>query len=158
MDGMINNEIIIDGVICEILTQVKDNRGAVMHHLNFKSTTFKGFEEAYISKSYPGIVKAWKMHLRMSQNFCVPTGRFRFILFDDRESSPTRKTTNEFILDDDLEYKLLFIPLGVWYGFQCISESPGLIVNIANVLFDPHEVVRLELNNKVISFSDWKKF
>lgn len=156
MDRMNLKDIkLIEGVVCQELKQIKDDRGSVMHHLNHMSPTFRGFEEVYISKTNSGMIKAWKMHLKMSQNFCVPSGSFKFVLYDDRKDSSTFGFINEFLLDDDLNYKLLFVPPKIWYGFQCLSQYPGIIVNLSNVYFDPHEVVRRELNHVAIPFTAW---
>ncbi len=156
MGAIIQKQEIIDGVVCCPLKQIKDERGAVLHHLNYQSPTFKGFEEVYISKTYPGKIKAWKKHLRMTQNFCIPTGTFKFVLFDDRKDSSTYNTINEFIIDDDSNYQLLCIPPQIWYGFQCLSDYSGIIVNLSNLYYDPTEVVRLEIDNNIIPFQDWK--
>jgi dTDP-4-dehydrorhamnose 3,5-epimerase len=157
MGNTLVNSQIIEGVIFQPLKQIKDDRGAVMHHLNFKSPTFKGFEEVYISKTFPGIIKAWKMHLKMTQNFCVPVGAFKFVIFDCREDSITKNCINEFYIDDDLSYSLLTVPPGVYYGFQCLSECSGIIVNLSNLLFDPSEVVRLDIKNEIIHVYPWRE-
>jgi dTDP-4-dehydrorhamnose 3,5-epimerase len=151
----LSNEILIEGVTCVPLKQIKDDRGSVMHHLNFKSPTFQGFEEVYISKTFSGKVKAWKQHLKMTQNFCVPVGAFKFVLFDNREGSPTKNIINEFLIDEEHNYSLLCIPPKVWYGFHCVSEHSGIIVNLSNLLFDPAEVVKLDVINDTIPYREF---
>jgi dTDP-4-dehydrorhamnose 3,5-epimerase len=152
VNKIVNNSVIIEGVFLSKLTQVKDGRGAVMHHLNFKSPTFKGFEESYISKSMPKVIKAWKLHKKMTQNFCVPVGAFKVVIFDNRTESKTYREFNEFILDENEQYSLLTIPPGVYYGFQCLSQYPGIIVNITNLLHDPAEVERIDVENEIIAY------
>jgi dTDP-4-dehydrorhamnose 3,5-epimerase len=150
-----NNQRLIEGVFYEPLKQITDDRGAVFHHLNFKSPSYHGFEEVYISKTFPGKIKAWKKHLKMTQNFCVPVGKFKFVLYDEREKSTTYRLINEFIIDDNVDYKLLSIPPNIWYGFECLSQNAGLIVNLSNLLFDPAEVVKLEIENDVVPYKSW---
>jgi len=152
---LIDNKKQMEGVFYEPLKQIFDERGAVFHHLNYTSASFNGFEEVYISKTFPGKIKAWKKHLRMTQNFCVPVGGFKFVLFDNRDYSETMNIINEYIVDDNQNYKLLSIPPNVWYGFQCISSNAGIIVNLSNLLFDPSEVIKLEVNNDVIDYNNW---
>ena len=152
---VIDNSLRIDGVFCEPLKQIKDERGAVMHHINYKSPTFLGFEEVYISKTFPGKIKAWKKHLKMTQNFCVPVGAFKFVLFDDRDYSTSKGIINEFIIDEDNNYKLLTIPPNIYYGFQCLSKYAGIIVNLSNLYFDPAEVIRLDFNESLLFYKNW---
>lgn len=156
MGKVINkNHSIIEGVFHTPLKVISDNRGMVMHHINYLSPSFKGFEESYISKTFPKMIKGWKKHLKMTQNFCVPVGRMHFILFDDREYSSTFGLINEFILDDASDYSLLSIPPNIWYGFECLSDIPAIIVNTTNVLFDPNESLRIDLNDSIIPKVKW---
>jgi dTDP-4-dehydrorhamnose 3,5-epimerase len=154
-DILVKNSKLIEGVFFEPLQQIKDDRGAVFHHLKHTSPSFKGFEEVYISKTFPGKIKAWKKHLKMTQNFCVPVGCFKFVLFDDRDGSTTFNICNEFRIDDDKDYQLLSIPPNVWYGFQCLSDSSSIIVNLTNLAFDATEVIKLDINNQVIPYNNW---
>ena len=154
MGNQIVSKIIREGVCLSKLRQVRDDRGAVMHHINFKSPTFKGFEESYISKSIPNVIKAWKLHKKMTQNYCVPVGSFKIVIFDNRKNSKTYNSINEFFIDEDEQYFLLTIPPGVYYGFQCLSQYPGIIVNITDLLYDSSEVERLDLDNEIIPY-DW---
>ncbi|HTJ10970.1 MAG TPA: dTDP-4-dehydrorhamnose 3,5-epimerase family protein [Dinghuibacter sp.] len=156
MGGAINNPSRpIDGVVHTPLRRIVDERGMVMHHLNHLSPTFKGFEESYISKTYPGKLKAWKLHRKMTQNFCVPVGRMHFVLFDARDDSPTKGEINEFVLDDADQYALLCIPPGIWYGFECLGIETALIVNVSNVYYDPTEALKLDPFDASIPYSGW---
>jgi dTDP-4-dehydrorhamnose 3,5-epimerase len=157
-EGLINNDHFIEGVSYSPLKKIKDERGMVMHHINHLSPTYKGFEESYISKTYPGKLKAWKLHLKMTQNFCVPSGKLHFVLFDDRENSSTKGMLNEFVLDEDENYYLLCIPPGIWYGFECLSAETALIVNLSNVLYDPAEALKLEPFDNTIPYSGWVNY
>ncbi len=154
-NGLIIEGKLIDGVSCDRLKQIGDERGIVLHHINYLSPTFQGFQESYVSKTFPGQLKAWKLHLKMTQNFCTPVGTIHFVLFDDRKNSPTRGVINQFILDDKENYRLLCIPSNIWYGFECISEETGLIINLSNLLFDPAEVLRKQPFDPSIPFSNW---
>ena len=39
-------------------------------------------------------------------------------------------------------YSLLTVPPGIWFGFQGISDSDSMILNLANLPHDPAEVER----------------
>ena len=137
------------------LKQIKDDRGAVYHYLKSTDETFKGFGEAYYSKINTGIVKGWKMHNQMHQNFCVPFGVVKIVVFDNREDSKTKGEIAEIILDDDTNYCLLSMPPKLWYSFKCISEHPSLLANIIDQPHDALESITLPLNNSTISY-EWK--
>ena len=88
---------IIEGVVLTPLKQIKDERGAVFHVMKNNSDTFYSFGEAYFSKINENIVKGWKYHKEMKQNFCVPFGELKLVLFDDRVNSSSREIVNEII-------------------------------------------------------------
>ena len=152
---MINNAVLIQGVSLTPLKQIGNEKGLVMHHLNYLSPSFMGFQESYISKTYSGVVKAWKLHLEMTQNLCVPFGRFHFVLFDCRENSSTRGNLNHFILDEKDNFSLLTIPPKVYYGFKCICDDFGLIFNVTNILYDPNEVILTDESNEILPVVEW---
>ena len=102
------------------LNQLKDQRGAVYHILKESDNHFLRFGEAYFSKVNPQVVKGWKYHKKMTQNFSVPFGKIKLVIVDTREESPTFNLINEFILCPDKNYKLITIPPKLWYGFKCI--------------------------------------
>ena len=68
----------IDGVKIVPLRQIPDERGKVMHMLRADAEHFSGFGEIYFSMVYPGAVKAWHLHRRMTLNYAVPIGRADF--------------------------------------------------------------------------------
>lgn len=145
----------IGGVFLKKLNQIIDNRGALFHFISNEDPKFSGFGEAYISKTNPNVIKGWKMHHKMIQNFCVPQGRFLFTLFDYREDSATKGFLNQFTIDDSINYFRLTIPPNIWYSFKCISDTPGLIFNVTNIKHDPNEVELLPIDEDSIIPFRW---
>lgn len=137
------------------LKQIVDERGAVLHYLKADLEEFKGFGEAYFSKINADVVKGWKYHHRVHQNFCVPFGTVMIVVYDNRETSPTFGAIDEIILNDNEEYQLLSMPPCLWYSFKCISNSHSLLSNIVNEVHDPLESKSLPLNNHDIPY-EWK--
>lgn len=133
----------IEGVIIQKLKQIVDERGKVMHMLRSDSPLFIQFGEIYFSVVNPGVVKAWKKHLKMTQHFAVPVGKIRLVLYDDRENSPTFRKIEVFE-NGDGNYCLVKIPPLVWYGFKGISSIPSLIANYTDIPHHPNEVERIE--------------
>ena len=131
----------IEGVQQISLKKIKDDRGMVMHMLRATDPNFIKFGEVYFSWTNPGIVKAWKKHQEMVQNYTVPVGYITVVLFDDRTDSPTKGKVAEYAMGPE-DYYLLTIPAKVWYGFKNTGSVPAMIVNCATLPHDPSEVVR----------------
>jgi len=133
----------IDGVKLTQLKQLLDERGKVMHMLRADSDGFSGFGEIYFSCVYPGAVKAWHLHKRMTLNYAVPHGNIKFVLYDDRENSPTRGELQEIFLGPD-NYCLVTVPPRVWNGFKGIGPAMAIVANCASIPHDPAEIDRLD--------------
>lgn len=136
-------EQIIEGVIVQDLKQIPDNRGKVMHMIRADNPLFERFGEVYFSEILPDVVKAWKRHKVMTQLFAVPVGMIKLVIYDEREDSATKGKVQELKVGTD-NYQLIKIPPKLWYGFQCISECPALLVNCADLPHDPEEAENIE--------------
>ena len=90
----------IDGVTITPLKQILDERGKVMHMMKNSDPIFSEFGEIYFSRVFPGAVKAWHIHDKMTINYAVPHGKIKLVLFDERENSPTRGELNEIFLGE----------------------------------------------------------
>lgn len=133
----------IDGVIVTPLRQICDERGKVMHMLRATDAHFQAFGEIYFSCIYPGAIKAWHIHKKMTLNYAVPHGRIKFVLYDDRPSSPTKGELQELFLGVD-NYCLVTVPPMVWNGFKGIGTEPAVVANCASIPHDPTEIERMD--------------
>lgn len=147
---MSNNKI--NGLFVTDLHQIVDSRGAVFKFLSSNSVNFKGFGEVYYSKINFGIVKGWKLHNEIFQNFCVPFGKVRIVVFDNRKNSPSFGVIEEFTLDDNDNYKMLSMPPGLWYSFKCESDSFALLSNVIDKPHSQNESQSLPLINSLIPY------
>lgn len=143
----------IEGIIIQELDPIVDDRGKVLHMLRSDSPLFTNFGEIYFSVVNPGVIKAWKKHLKMTQHFAVPIGKIKLVLFDDRENSSTHGNVEEIEIGED-NYCLIKIPPLVWYGFKGISSLPALIANCTDLPHDPSEVENINVLDKKIPY-DW---
>jgi dTDP-4-dehydrorhamnose 3,5-epimerase len=134
---------VIKGVELHPLRQIPDERGKVMHMLRRDDPWFSEFGEIYFSVVFPGVVKAWHLHRRMTLNYAVPSGRIKLVLFDDRDDSPTRGELQEIFTGEDA-YALVTVPPGIWNGFKGVGMTPAIVANCATVPHDPDEIVRLD--------------
>ena len=139
----------INGVLITPLKIIETKGGNVLHSLKDKDSGFKGFGEAYFSEVQPGAIKAWKLHQDMTLNITVPVGKVRFVLYDDRD-----KLASEFqeLIISRKNYVRLTVPPMIWVGFQGVSNSVSMLLNIANLMHDSTEVDRKNIND--IKF-DW---
>lgn len=141
----------IEGVLLDPLRVIPDERGRVMHMLRADSPRFTRFGEIYFSLVYPGVVKAWKRHRLMTQNYAVPVGKIKVVIYDGRPGSPTEGRVQEVELGED-NYYLLRIPPLVWSGFQGVGPSPALVANCADMPHDPSEVDRLPADDPSVPY------
>ena len=133
----------IEGVKITPLKQILDERGKVMHMLRCDADGFQGFGEIYFSCVHPGAIKGWHIHKEMVLNYAVPHGNIKFILYDDRPTSPTRGELQELFLGPD-NYCLVTVPPMVWNGFKGMGQEMAIVANCASVPHTADEIDRLD--------------
>lgn len=124
-----------------------------MHMLRCDAPWFEKFGEIYFSVVYPGVVKGWHLHTRMTLNYAVVTGMVKLVLYDDREGSSTRGELAELFSGED-NYALITIPPGIWNGFKGIGVKPSIVANCSTEPHDPEEIKRLDPFSERIPY-DW---
>jgi dTDP-4-dehydrorhamnose 3,5-epimerase len=135
------------------LRRIPDERGAVLHMLREDSPVFERFGEIYFSTIYPGVIKGWHIHSRMTLNYAVPLGMIKLVCYDDRPDSPTRGVVQEMHIGE-LNYALVTIPPKVWNGFKGEGARPALVANCATIAHDPTEIDRMDPFENDIPY-DW---
>ena len=135
------------------LRRIPDERGAIFHMLREDAPEFERFGEIYFSIVYPGVVKGWHIHKRMTLNYAVPVGMVKLVCYDDRPDSPTKGAVQEVHVGE-LNYVLVTIPPFVWNGFKGEGTCPALIANCATIAHDPDEIDRLDPFENKIPY-DW---
>ena len=150
-----SNLIKIDGVKTIVLRELTDEHGAVLHMLRSDAVDFIKFGECYFSEVLPGAIKAWKLHIKQTQNLAVPVGRVRLVIYDDRLGSSTRKNLLILELGRPDSYLRVQIPPDLWYGFACIGNTSALLVNCADLPHDPSEIERKSVSDPSIPY-DWQ--
>jgi dTDP-4-dehydrorhamnose 3,5-epimerase len=135
------------------LRRIPDERGAVFHMLREDSSLFESFGEIYFSTVYPGVVKGWHLHHRMTLNYAVPIGMIKLVCYDERPDSPTRGEVQEIHLGE-LNYALATIPPMVWNGFKGEGSTTALVANCATIPHDPAEIERMDPFENDVPY-DW---
>lgn len=143
----------IAGVKITPLSQFLDERGKVMHMLKVGDAVFQQFGEVYFSCVYPGAIKGWHIHKKMTLNYAVPHGNIKFVLYDERPASPTRGEVQEIFMGPD-NYCLVTVPPMVWNGFKGIGNETAIVANCATVPHSPDEIDRRDPFDPSIPY-DW---
>jgi dTDP-4-dehydrorhamnose 3,5-epimerase len=143
----------IDGVKIIPLKQIADERGKIMHMMKATDPHFIKFGEIYFSCAWPGVVKAWHVHKSMTINNAVLCGRAKLVMYDLRETSPTRGELQEIFLGED-NYVLVQIPPGIANGYKAFGDKMVILANCATEPHDPQEMIRIDPFTKEIAY-DW---
>ena len=145
----------IRGVEIFPLKKIPDDRGMIMHMLRADDPHFEKFGEIYFSMVFPGIVKGWHLHTRMTLNYAGVTGKIKLVLYDDRKDSSTRGKLQEILMGPD-NYCLVKIPPGIWNGFQGMGTENSIVANCSTHPHDPQEIQRVDPYQNSIPYQ-WSK-
>jgi len=142
----------IEGVLVKPLRQIVDERGKIMHMMRNNDPDFISFGEIYFSWVYPGVIKGWHIHKKMTLNYAVPFGTIKLVLYDDRVSSKTRGELQEIFIGPE-NYCLVQIPPDVWNGFKGVGTTPAMVANCSTIPHDPDEIERKSPDDPSIPYS-----
>jgi dTDP-4-dehydrorhamnose 3,5-epimerase len=145
---------IIDGVSTKKLIVHPDERGRLFEILRADDAIFRKFGQVYITTAFPGVIKAWHYHKIQTDYFCCVMGSARLVLYDPRPDSPTRGALAEYLLGPE-NLELVVIPPCVYHGFQCVSESEAVMINIPTEPYDPRrpDEYRLDHDSAEVPYS-----
>jgi len=133
----------IEGVKIKSLEKICDERGAIMHMLRSDDSEFEKFGEIYFSSIYPGVVKGWHIHKKMTLNYTVIKGMIKLVLYDDRANSKTKGELMEIFMGDN-NYVLVTIPNNVWHEFKGMGKEMAIVANCSTHPHDPNEIGRCD--------------
>lgn len=128
----------INGVYTKRLIRHCDDRGFFMEILRDDDKLLSRFGQSSMSKSYPGVIKAFHYHEHQDDLWFFPVGNAQVVLHDLREGSSTRGETNVFYLGED-NPMLLVIPVGVAHGYRVLGNEPAVIVYFTTMSYDPQQ-------------------
>ena len=138
----------IKGIYTKQLRVIPDERGRLMEIFRNDDDIFQKFGQIYMTTTYPGVVKAWHLHKKQTDNICCVQGMIKLVIYDPRAESPTFKEVNQFYIGVHNPL-LIQIPSNVYHGWMCVSQEEALVVNIPTETYnrkdpdehrlDPHE-------------------
>jgi len=144
----------IEGVKITLRKIIPDDRGKIMHIMKSSDNQFTSFGEVYCSTIYPGVVKGWHMHKKMTLNYVVLKGIIKFVLYDDRPESKTYHEIQEIIIGEN-QYIMVTVPPCVWNGFKGIGLEEAFVINFTDIPHDPDEIVRMDPHQNDIINYNW---
>jgi dTDP-4-dehydrorhamnose 3,5-epimerase len=128
----------IEGVKVKQLVRRPDDRGFFQEILRDDEGLLRQFGQASMSKTYPGVIKAFHYHEKQDDLWFFPAGNAQVVLHDLRPNSPTHRETNTFYMGEDNPV-LLLIPRLVAHGYRTLGEKPALIVYFTTEHYDPND-------------------
>ena len=138
----------LEDILVTPLKRIPTVGGDVMHALKNSDSGFNGFGEVYFSWVEHGAIKAWKYHQHMTLNLVVPLGEVSFV-FHLKDQENYFRTENI----GEERYARLTVPPEIWFGFQGKASGRSLLMNVANMAFDPDEVLRKKTSEIVYNWS-----
>ncbi|MGE5481757.1 MAG: dTDP-4-dehydrorhamnose 3,5-epimerase family protein [Bacteroidota bacterium] len=144
----------IDGVRVKQLIRHPDDRGFFEEIVRDDDELLRRFGQASMSKTYPGVIKAFHYHERQDDLWFFPVGNAQVVLYDVREDSPTKGETNVFYMGEDNPIAVL-IPAGVAHGYRTLGEKPAIIIYFTTQSYNPNnpDEKRLPFNDPRIGFN-----
>ena len=119
----------IAGVRVTDLKQISNDRGGLMEVQRSDEPDFPGFGQAYVTRTLPGVIKAWYRHRHQIDQLAAVTGRVKLVLFDDRESSSSCGAVEEIMVGAPTP-RLVLIPPGIWHGFQAVDGQEAVLLHL----------------------------
>jgi dTDP-4-dehydrorhamnose 3,5-epimerase len=143
-----------DVVIKKLITH-PDDRGYVREVLRDDDNLLERFGQTTVTRTYPGVIKAFHWHKRQDDVWYVAQGMARVVMHDLRKDSPTHGETQVVFAGEDNPV-LIMIPRGVAHGYQVLGDTPVLLFYHVTQSYNPDDPdeERISFDDPLIGF-DW---
>ena len=129
----------LPGIILRSLKRLPDDRGSFMEAMREDWQDLLGEDrlvQANVSRSFPGMVRAWHRHSRGQVDYyLVLNGSLKICAYDDDAGSPTRGELVEVIASGDVP-QIVRMPGHYWHGTKCVSPDSALLLYFVTHLYD----------------------
>ena len=146
----------IKGVTIEELITHSDDRGYFREILKDNENLLTKFGQTSITKTYPGVIKAFHYHEKQDDLWYVADGMAQVVLHDLRKNSESYKQTQVIYAGEDNPI-LILIPIGVAHGYRVLGDKPVMLFYHTTESYDPKnpDEKRIPFNDPEINF-DWR--
>jgi dTDP-4-dehydrorhamnose 3,5-epimerase len=143
-----------DVVIKKLVTHA-DDRGYFREVLRDDDNLLKRFGQTAVTKSYPGVIKAFHWHQDQDDLWYIVDGMARIVLYDRRPDSPTCGATQVIYAGEDNPV-LVLIPAGLAHGYQVLGNKPVILFYHVTQSYNPArpDEYRIPYDDPHIGF-DW---
>jgi dTDP-4-dehydrorhamnose 3,5-epimerase len=145
----------IHDVIVKKLVTYSDDRGYFREVVREDDQLLRHFGQSSITKTYPGVIKAFHWHHNQDDVWYVVDGMARVVLYDRRPGSPTQGVTQVVYAGEDNPVVIL-IPIGIAHGYQVLGNKPVVLFYHVTQVYDPKQPdeQRIPFDDPQIGF-DW---
>ena len=145
----------IHDVVIKRLVTHADDRGYFREVLREDEHLLARFGQTSVTKTYPGVIKAFHWHKHQDDLWYVVDGMARVVLHDRRPESPTCGVTQVVFAGEDNPV-LILIPAGVAHGYQVLGPKPVILFYHVTQAYNPGEPdeERIAHDDPAIGF-DW---
>ncbi|MEP7357958.1 MAG: dTDP-4-dehydrorhamnose 3,5-epimerase family protein [Anaerolineales bacterium] len=128
----------IHDVVIKKLTTHSDDRGYFREVVREDDHLLKRFGQSSITKTYPGVIKAFHWHNDQDDLWYVVDGMARVVLYDRRAGSPTQGVTQVVYAGEDNPVVVL-IPAGIAHGYQVLGPKPVVLFYHVTQAYDARQ-------------------
>lgn len=145
---------ITDVIVKKLITH-PDDRGYFREILRDDDNMLKRFGQTAITKSHPGVIKAFHWHEDQDDVWYVADGMARIVLYDRRQRSKSVGITQVIYAGEDNPVSIL-IPTGVAHGYQVLGAKPLILFYHVTKSYNPAapDEQRIAFDDPSIGF-DW---
>jgi len=135
----------MDEIKIKNLSVINNEKGDILKGFLKSENKAIDVNEVYFTEINPYEIKAWKKHKTMTCNLIAVRGKIKIVI-----QKKDKNYLTEILSKDN--YKMITIPPNFWFGFQCLSEEIGLLVNISNEEHNDDEAEQIDINELMF---DW---
>lgn len=145
----------IHDVVIKKLATHADDRGYLREVLRDDDELMTRFGQTTVTKTYPGVIKAFHWHEKQDDLWYIVDGMARIVLHDRRPDSPTSGVTQVVVAGEDNPV-LVLIPAGIAHGYQVLGPKPVILFYHTTRSYNPADPdeMRISFDDPDIGF-DW---
>lgn len=91
--------------------------------------------QVHMTTTFPGRIRAWGLHQRSTDRLFVVSGLVKIVLFDGRNTSPTKGWINELSVSEK-NPALVIVPPNLYHGWKNIGTTEAVIINMPTSMYN----------------------